>query len=243
MTRRILLTAALLQCLTGTARAQAILGVVKDSSGAVLPGVTVEAASPALIEKTRSAITSSSGEYKLAGLSIGTYSVTFRLPGFATVKRDGVQLTADFTSVVDIQLSIGSVRETVEVTAATPMVNVADVNAQTNLSLAQLDVAPVSRNILGFSALMVGGIIPASAQDVGGSKGEASVRIAFHGSHAGEQRLLLDGMTYNTLQAPSNRDFFANPASTEEEPSCSTTTVVPTCGRRGGLVSSEGGGC
>jgi hypothetical protein len=216
MTRRILLMAVLLQCLTGTAWAQAILGVVKDSSGAILPGVTVEAASPALIEKTRSTVTSSSGEYKLAGLSIGTYSVTFRLPGFATVKREGVQLTADFTSVVDIQLSIGSVQETVEVRAETPMVNVADVNAQTNLSLAQLDVAPVSRNILGFSALMVGGIIPASAQDVGGSKGEASVRIAFHGSHAGEQRLLLDGMTYNTLQAPSNRDFFANPASTAE---------------------------
>jgi hypothetical protein len=213
---RVLLLGALPQCLAVGVWAQAISGVVKDKSGAVLPHVTVEAASPALIEKSRSTVTDSSGEYKLPGLSIGIYSVTFTLPGFAAVKREGIELTADFTAAVDAELSVGSVTQTVEISSATPAVDVVDVNAQTNLSLAQLDVAPVSRNILGFSALMVGGILPASAQDVGGSKGEASVRLAFHGSHALEQRLLLDGMPYNTLLGPSNRNFFANPDSTEE---------------------------
>ena len=150
------------------------------------------------------------------GLRPGTYSVTYTLPGFTTVRREGIELTADFTAAVNVEMSVGSVDQTVEVTTATPLVDVANVNAETNLSQTLLDIAPVSRNILGFSALMVGAIIPASAQDVGGSKGEASVRLAFHGGHASEQRLLLDGMIYNTLLGPSNRNFFANPDSTEE---------------------------
>src|SRR3954470_6311528 len=85
---------------SGLANAQgtsAIAGVVRDTSGAVLPGVTVEASSPALIEKTRSVVTDSEGQYKLLDLPGGTYSVTFSLTGFSTIKRDGLVLTANFT--------------------------------------------------------------------------------------------------------------------------------------------------
>ena len=85
----------------------AIAGVVKDTSGAVLPGVTVEAASDVLIEKTRSVVTDGAGQYKIVDLRPGVYSVTFSLPGFATVKRDGVELPANFTSTINADLRVG----------------------------------------------------------------------------------------------------------------------------------------
>jgi hypothetical protein len=117
---------------------------------------------------------------------------------------------------VNISLAVGSASQTIEVTTTAPLVDVTDVIHETNLSQKLLDATPESKNVLGFSALTVGAIIPQTAQDVGGSKGEVSVRLAFHGSHAIEQKLLLDGMIYNTLLSVGNRTFFPNPASTEE---------------------------
>src|SRR5204862_5358652 len=90
-----------------------IVGVVKDSSGAVLPGVTVEAASPALIEKVRSSVTDERGQYRLEGLRPGTYTVTFALAGFATVKRDGLELRTNFTATVDADLKVSQLEETI----------------------------------------------------------------------------------------------------------------------------------
>jgi len=84
-----------------------IAGVVKDTTGAVMPGVTVEAASPALIEKVRSVVTDGAGLYKIVDLTPGTYSVTFTLPGFNTVKREGVALSAGFTATIDGELRVG----------------------------------------------------------------------------------------------------------------------------------------
>src|SRR3989442_3812354 len=101
-----------------------IAGVVKDSSGAVLPGVSVEAASPALIEKMRTAVTNESGQYAIVSLPPGVYSVTFILPGFKTTKRDGIEMLANFTATVNGDLQVGGVTETVEVTAETPLVDV-----------------------------------------------------------------------------------------------------------------------
>ena len=100
VTRSLLVAAAILAALPGLARAQAaITGTVKDTSGAVLPGVTVEAASPALIEKVRSAVTDGTGQYRIVDLRPGSYSLTFTLPGFSTVKRDGIELTGTFTAI------------------------------------------------------------------------------------------------------------------------------------------------
>jgi hypothetical protein len=87
----------------------AIAGTVKDSSGAVLPGATVEAASPALIEKVRSAATDGTGQYRIENLRPGTYVVTFTLSGFSTVKREGIELTGSFTATVNAELKVGSV--------------------------------------------------------------------------------------------------------------------------------------
>src|SRR5262245_52588570 len=103
------------------AHAQSTLtGVVKDTSGAVLPGVTVEAASDALIEKTRTVTTDESGGYRLVDLRPGIYTLTFTLEGFSTVKREGLELPSDFTMTVNTDLKVGSLEETLTVTGASP---------------------------------------------------------------------------------------------------------------------------
>src|SRR5437762_4393934 len=93
-----------------------ISGVVKDASGAVLPGVSVEVASPALIEKTRSAVSNESGQYQIINLPFGTYSVTFMLPGFVTVKREDIGILANFTATINAELKVGGATETITVT-------------------------------------------------------------------------------------------------------------------------------
>src|SRR6266508_6222918 len=107
-----------------------IAGQVKDASGAVLPGVTVEASSPALIEKVRSVVTGGTGQYRIELLPPGTYTVTFALPGFSTVKREGVQLTGTFTASIDAELRPGAVAETITVTGESPIVDVQSANKQ-----------------------------------------------------------------------------------------------------------------
>ena len=112
----------------------AIAGVVRDATGGVLPGVTVEAASPALIEKVRTVVSDGEGQYKIVDLRPGTYTVTFTLVGFSTVKREGVELTTGFTAAVNAELKVGSLQETITVTSATPIVDIQNVNTQNVLS-------------------------------------------------------------------------------------------------------------
>src|SRR5438094_6350759 len=92
-----------------------ITGVVKDASGAVLPGVTVEAASPVLIEKTRTAVTDDTGQYRIIDLRAGTYTVTFTLSGFSVVRREGIELSGAFNAVINADLKVGALAETITV--------------------------------------------------------------------------------------------------------------------------------
>src|SRR5437870_13022962 len=132
---RSLIVAAFIALLPGAARAQsAIAGVVKDTSGAVLPGVTVEAASDVLIEKTRSAVTDGSGQYRIVDLRAGTYVVTFTLTGFTSVRREGVELTGSFTATVSAELRVGALAETITVSGETPVVDTQSVRRQTTIS-------------------------------------------------------------------------------------------------------------
>src|SRR6202035_4295998 len=98
-------------------------GVVKDTSGAVLPGVTVEAASPALIEKVRTVTTDAQGNYKIVDLRPGPYTVTFTLTGFSTVKREGLELTTGFTAVVNADMRVGALEQLITVSGVTPVVD------------------------------------------------------------------------------------------------------------------------
>src|SRR6185503_17308159 len=106
------------------AHAQSIQGVVRDTSGAVLPGVTVEASSPVLLEKVRSAVTDGSGQYQIIQLLPGTYTVTFTLPGFATFKRDQIELSGSFVASLNAEMKVGELAETITVSGQTPLVDV-----------------------------------------------------------------------------------------------------------------------
>ena len=177
----------------------AIAGTVKDASGAVLPGVTVEASSPALIEKTRTTVTDEKGDYKIIELRPGTYTVTFTLTGFNTFKRAGLELPPNFTATINAALAIGSIQETVTVSGSAPLVDTQNVSQQRTISRALLDAVPTAKNMLALASLMPAVVEPPNAQDVGGSKGERSVRLSVHGSKTYDSRLLQDGMRYNAL--------------------------------------------
>lgn len=130
--KRMIVSLAFLGVLPAVATAQsAITGTVRDATGAVLPGVTVEASSPALIEKTRSAVTDGSGVYRIIDLRPGMYSVSFTLTGFNTVLRDGIDLPAAFTATLNAEMRIGSVEETITVSGQAPLVDVSNVAQQT----------------------------------------------------------------------------------------------------------------
>jgi len=120
----------------------AIAGVVRDTTGAVMPGVTVEAASPALIERVRSVVSDGQGQYKIVDLRPGVYAITFTLPGFNTVKRDGIELPTNFTATVNAELRVGALEETVTVSGASPVVDVQNAVQQTVLSRQVLDSVP-----------------------------------------------------------------------------------------------------
>src|ERR671931_2265791 len=132
--------------LPAQAYAQAsIAGTAKDSSGAVLPGVTVEAASPALIEKVRSVVTDGTGQYQIVNLVPGTYSVTFTLPGFNAVKREGIVLSGSFTAKIDAEMRVGALEETITVTGETPIVDVQNTRRQRVIDREVIDTVPTSR--------------------------------------------------------------------------------------------------
>jgi hypothetical protein len=169
-----------------------IAGVVRDASGAVLPGVTVEVASPALIEKVRSAVTDGQGLYRITDLRPGPYTVTFTLPGFSTFRREGIELTTSFTATVNAELRVGGLEETITVTGEAPVVDISNVQQQTTLSRDLLDEIPTSRRPAQFITLIVGadgGANASTLHDVGGVGSDR----AFFGVHG--QRA--DDMTYN----------------------------------------------
>ena len=123
--RTFLLFLASLVLVPTLALAQSVFtGTVKDTSGAVMPGVTVEAASPVLIEKVKSAITDENGQYRIVDLRPGVYTLTFTLPGFNTQAREGIELQSNFVATIDVALSVGTLQESVTVSGASPVVDV-----------------------------------------------------------------------------------------------------------------------
>src|SRR2546425_10724944 len=132
---KILIVITGIMLLPATSWAQASIGgVVKDASGAVLPGVTVEASSPVLIEKVRSVTTDGTGQYKIIDLRPGTYAVTFTLTGFSAVKRENIALTGSNAVTVNADLAVGSVAETVTVSGEAPTVDIQNTNKSTVIS-------------------------------------------------------------------------------------------------------------
>src|SRR4029453_11146674 len=123
--RTFLLVVASLVLVPALARAQSVFtGTVKDTSGAGMPGVTVEAPSPVLTEKVKSTITDENGQYRIVDLRPGTYTLTFTLPGFNTQTRDGVELQSNLTATINVELGVGTFQESVRVSVAARVVEV-----------------------------------------------------------------------------------------------------------------------
>ncbi len=214
--------------------AGAMVGTVRDTSGAVLPGVMVEATSPALTEGMRTTVTDNEGHYQLADLRSGTYRITFSLPGFATFVREMLQLTTNFTATVNAMLQVGDIQETVTVAGESPLVDVRNVNQSTTLSNDLLDALPTAKNVFSIIALMPSIVAPPNQQDVGGSQGEASTRLTIHGSRRNDMKMLQDGLRVGSLNSSgAGRGFLINPLGAEE--------VVIAVGGGGSAEYSSGG--
>ena len=174
-----------------------IAGVVRDTSGAVLPGVTIEATSPALIEKVRTVVSDEQGAYRIVDLRPGTYAVGFTLAGFAVVKREGIELTSSFTATVNAELKVGGIEETITVSGETPVVDISNARQQTTVSRQTLDAIPTTKR-LGQYATFIPGAVYANPtfNDVGGTAGEGG-RFSIHGQHNQDQTTNIEGINTN----------------------------------------------
>src|SRR6185295_17244988 len=173
-----------------TAFAQAaIAGTVKDTSGGVLPDVTVEATSPALIEKTRSATTDSSGQYRIENLTPGIYTVSFTRPGLATERQQGIELTGSLTVTVNAELRIGPLAEAIVVSGANSIVDVYSSHRETSLTTEVVKSIPTART---YNALLV--LVPGIVTSVNDTvTSPATIAFPMHGGRSTEGRLWLDG--------------------------------------------------
>ena len=241
---RCLAVLAGLLVLPSLALAQAsISGVVRDTSGAVLPGVTVEAASPVLIEKVRTAVTDNNGRYQMIDLRPGAYTVTFTLAGFNTSKREDVTLSGSSASVVDGELRVGALEETITVTGEAPTVDVSTTSRSAVLSAETIDALPTSRNYASLARMIPAAVF--NGTDVGGSALQGvggSVQI--HGSRQQDQRVTLNGINTMTLQAGGNIGGQIPDAGSATEVTVDHTAVsaeLPTGGVRINFIPRDGG--
>jgi hypothetical protein len=207
----------------------AIAGAVRDSSGALLPGVTVEAASPALIEKVRSAVSDGAGQYRVEDLRPGVYAVTFTLPGFSTLKREGIELTGSFTATVNVELRVGALEETVTVTGESPIVDVQSARRQTTLDNSVLKAIPTVRS---YNALVV--VVPGvvtNTNDV--ATGTATTQFPIHGGRNNEGRMTVDGLNVGNPPGGNQPPGYAVDVGNSEEITFTTS---------GGLGEAETAG-
>jgi hypothetical protein len=214
--RRFLLTVAVpfvvvMLLVPSAAEAQsAIVGVVKDNTGAVLPGVTVEAASDVLIEKVKAAISDGSGQYRIIDLRPGAYLVTFTLPGFQTVRREGIQIPAEFTATINAELVIGELAETITVTGQSPIVDTTTAVHTQVLDRELIDAIPTGRTMQGMGQLIPG--INLNLPDTGGARAMQQTYMSTHGMVSSNNTVMVDGMIINGLQGDGAIQTYFNDA-------------------------------
>ena len=176
-----------------------ITGTVRDTSGAVLPGVTVEASSPALIERVRSVVTDGTGQYRIVDLRSGTYSLTFTLTGFSTFKREGIELSGAFTATINAALPVGALEEAITVTGESPIVNVESARREQVVNRELLTAIPSARTYQTLIGLAPG-VNAGGTQDVGGLNSPATRTFAIHGGPQTEGRVMVDGMNAGAVR-------------------------------------------
>ena len=218
--------------------ASGIAGVVKDASGAVLPGVTVEASSPALIEKLRTVVTDDEGRFNIVDLRPGSYTVTFSLAGFSAFKRDGIELTSGFTATVNADMKIGALSETVTVTGESPLVDTRNARKQTIVSNDLLNVLPSSVKNLNNLVALTPGFRGNEGFDVTGAY-SGQIGGTYHGK--GGTNVQFDGM--GIQHASGNQGYNAN-AETVQELAMTTSGISADSNADGAIVNmipKEGG--
>jgi len=189
--KNLVLSAFCVLLLPSLALAQASLtGVVRDASGAVLPGATVEAASPALIERVRATVTDGSGLYRIEDLRPGTYSITISLTGFSTYKREGIELTGSFTATINADLKVGAVAETITVTGETPVVDVQNAHREVTINNDVLKAIPTVRSYNAIVNVVPG--VMTNLNDVVTTT--VTTQFPIHGGRNNEGRMTVDGL-------------------------------------------------
>ncbi len=199
---------------TAAAAQSAIAGVARDASGAVLPGVTVEASSDALIEKTKVATTDGSGAYRVIDLRPGTYTVTFSLTGFQTVRNEGLVLAANFTATVNAEMKVGAIEETITVSGDAPVVDISSAAHVQTMDRDAMDNLPTGRTIQGLAQLVIG--INLSLPDVGGSRAAQQTYMSAHGLGPQQNSVMVDGMAQNSIENNGQMQAYYNDAMVEE---------------------------
>ncbi len=185
-----------------------VAGSVKDTSAAVLPGVTVEVASPALIEKTRTAITDGAGQYTIVNLPVGTYSVTFSLTGFNSIRREGIEVLSNFTANVNAEMRVGAIAETVTVTGEAPIVDVQSATTVRAITPLVIRALPSGGTMYQYAAMNPGVTLSggASVVDVGGMSGSnVAAQLSAHGGAPGDEAQMLDGIKVGNMQSNAGR--------------------------------------
>jgi len=207
----------------------ALAGTVKDASGAVLPGVTVEASSPVLIEKTRSAVSDGTGQYRIESLQPGYYTVTFTLAGFATIKKDNIVLSGAGVVKIDADMKVGGVSETITVTGETPVVDVNSTKTAITLDNETMRNLPAVRSYSYVLTAVPG--IQSNITDV--NTGPVFAIFPVHGGRGVESRLTVEGM--NISNPPGGNQ----PPNYTADIGNATEVTVQTAG---GLGENETGG-
>ena len=222
--------------------ASGISGVVRDVSGAVLPGVTVEASSPVLIEGARSAVTDTNGQYQIVDLRPGEYVVTFNLTGFRTIRREGIRLSAAFTATVNTELQVGQIEESITVTGESPIVDVRGTVSQSVMNREALDTIPTGKDPFAVGQLIAG--VTTATPDVGGTQIMQQPTLQVHGSSNNDNVFMVDNVQIQHIGFGGNQTGFYFNDGLMEEISYQTSSLpaeAPVGGVQINMIPRDGG--
>jgi hypothetical protein len=220
-----------------------IAGVVKDTSDSVLPGVQVDAESPVLIEGVKSTTTDGDGLFKIVDLRPGTYTVTFTLQGFTTIKRTEIVVPAESTVTVNAELKLGTLTEAITVTTAAPFVDTQSAARVQSLDKDAIDNIPTSRTIQTMGQLIPGVTISTGTADVGGSNAAMQSYMTVRGIPAAQNTVMVDGMIVNGVEANGAIQAYFNDAASDQlvYQTSDTTAANSGGGVQVNMIPREGG--
>src|SRR5882724_9782512 len=221
----------------GASTTGSINGKVADSSGGVLPGVTVSATSPSSMG-VQSSVTDTGGNYRFPALPPGTYTVTFELPGFNTLKRENISISMGFTATVNVELAVASLQETVTVTWDSPVIDSSNTRIQQNFKLEALQEIANSRDLWSLLAVTPG--VGMGRIDVGGNRAGTQSGYTAYG-YSGQNRVLVEGI--NTTEGTSSAGFYVDYGSFEEVflGTIGQGAEMPTPGVQSQMLGKSGG--